>query len=222
MTVDQERRANAGKSVGVYVRVSTGTQDVASQVPDLKRWLDSHAPDRRVNWYQDTFTGRTLKRPGMEKLETDIRAGRVNKLVVWRLDRLGRTVRELLAFLHELERLGVEFVSVQDGVDASSATGRLMRTILAAFAEYEREVISERIRAGVKRAQKEGKRWGGKKIGDRYRLTDEKVNALKRLVSAGTPKAAIARQLGVSESTVYRALRDVPGLRRPSARKAIA
>ena len=203
----------AKKGIAVYVRVSTGTQDVASQVPDLKRWLRSHAAGRRVTWYRDTFTGRTLKRPGMEKLDAGIRAGAVGTLVVWRLDRLGRTVRELLAFLHELDVAGVEFVSVRDGVDASSATGRLMRTILAAFAEYEREVISERIRAGVKRAKKEGKRWGGKKVGDRYRLTDEKVSALKRLVSAGTPKAAIARQLWVSESTVYRAVRGLPRLR---------
>jgi DNA invertase Pin-like site-specific DNA recombinase len=196
----------AKKGIAVYVRVSTGTQDVASQVPDLKRWLRSHAAGRRVTWYQDTFTGKTLKRPGVEKLEAGIRAGAVGTLVVWRLDRLGRTVRELLAFLHELEIAGVEFVSVRDGVDASSATGRLMRNVLASFAEFEREILGERIRAGVKRAQKEGKRWGGKKVGDRYRLTDEKVSALKRLVSAGTSKAAIARQLGLSESTVYRAI----------------
>jgi DNA invertase Pin-like site-specific DNA recombinase len=212
----------AKKGIAVYVRVSTGTQDVASQVPDLKLWLRSHAAGRRVSWYQDKFTGKTLKRPGMDKLAADIRAGSLGTLVVWRLDRLGRTVRELLAFLHELDVAGVEFVSVRDGVDASSATGRLMRTILSAFAEYEREVISERIRAGVKRAKKEGKRWGGKKIGDRYRLTDEKVNALKRLLAAGTAKAAIARQLGVSESTVYRAVRDLPVVRRLSARKTTA
>ena len=204
----------AKKGIAVYVRVSTGTQDVASQVPDLKRWLRSHAAGRRVVWYQDKFTGKTLKRPGMQKLEAGIRAGSIGTIVVWRLDRLGRTVRELLAFLHQLDVAGVEFVSVRDGVDASSATGRLMRTILAAFAEHEREVATERIKAGVNRARKEGKRWGGKKLGDRYRMTDEKVSALKRLVAAGTPKAAIARQLGVSESTVYRAVRGLPGPRR--------
>ncbi len=140
------------KEIAVYVRVSTTSQDVASQVPDIKRWLRSHAAGRRVVWYRDTFTGKTLKRPGMEKLDADMNAGRVGALVVWRLDRLGRTVRELLNYFHELDAIGVEFVSIRDSVDTSSAQGRLFRTLLAAFAEYEREITSQRIKAGVERA----------------------------------------------------------------------
>ena len=88
-------------------------------------------------------------RPEMERLERDVRSGAVATIVVWRLDRLGRTALETLSFLEQLEATGVEFISIRDGFDASSPTGRLLRTILAAFAEYEREVMSERIRAGI-------------------------------------------------------------------------
>lgn len=81
------------------------------------------------------------------------------------------------------------------------------------------EVTSERIRAGVRRTKESGKQWGGKKVGDRCRLTDEKLAALEQLLAAGTPKARIARQLGVSEATVYRAVRANPALGRAPARK---
>ena len=85
-------------------------------------------------------------------------------------------------------------------------SGRLFRTILAGFAEYEREVISERIRAGVVRAKKKGKKWGGRKEGHRTRLTREKIKSVRELLRVGTKKAAVARQLGISERSVYRAL----------------
>ena len=141
------------------MRVSTTAQDVASQLPDLKAWVTTHARGRRVTWYRDKFTGATMQRPGLQKLEADIRTGKVGIVVVWRLDRLGRTAGEMVNFLDELYAAGVGFVSVRDGIDISTASGRLFRTILAGFAEYEREVISERIKAGVIKAQKKVKTW---------------------------------------------------------------
>jgi DNA invertase Pin-like site-specific DNA recombinase len=193
------------KTIAVYLRVSTASQDVASQEPDLEAWARVHGRGRSVRWYRDQFTGTTLARPGMQRLEGDIDTGRVGTLVVWRLDRLGRTAGQTISFLDALREAGVRFVSLRDGVDTSSATGRLMRTVVAGFAEYEHEVTSERIRAGIVRARNKGKRWGGKKPGQRYRLTDEKLAAMKDLLAAGKKKAAIARQLGVSRSSVYRA-----------------
>lgn len=196
------------RSIAVYVRVSTTGQDTASQEPDLEAWLKANAGGRPVRWYRDTFTGKTLRRPAMLELEQDLRSGRVGVVVVWRLDRLGRTAPETLAFLQDLDIAGVDFVSVRDGVDGRSAAGRLFRTILAGFAEYEREVISERIRAGIARAKADGKRWGGKKVGQRHKLTPEKLRALHGLLATGTKKAAIARQLGISRSSLYRVLVD--------------
>jgi len=100
-------------SIAVYVRVSSSGQDLGSQEPDLKAWLKAHAKGRRVAWYRDTFTGKTLRRPGMRKLEAGLNARQIGTLVVWRLDRLGRTAREMLTFLDQLEATGVEFVSVR-------------------------------------------------------------------------------------------------------------
>jgi DNA invertase Pin-like site-specific DNA recombinase len=192
------------KKIAIYLRVSTIGQDVASQEPDLKAWLRLHGRKRPAAWYRDTFTGKTFKRPAMQQLEEDIRSGRIGIVVVWRLDRLGRTASETLRFLDDLDASDVGFVSVRDGIDSISAAGRLLRTILAGFAEYEREVISERIQAGVARAKAAGKRWGGKRVGQRSKLTKEKLGALKDLLAAGKKKTAIARQLGISRASVYR------------------
>jgi len=195
------------KGIAVYVRVSSTGQDLRSQEPDLKSWVRTHGRGQDVSWYQETFTGKTLKRPLMQKLEGNIRTGKVGTLVVWRLDRLGRTAVETLRFLDDLEAAGVRFVSVRDGVDAGTASGRLLRTILAGFAEYEREVISERIRAGIIRARAEGKRWGGRKEGARPKLTRQTLRSIATLLKSGTAKAEIARQLHLHRSTVYDAMR---------------
>ncbi len=94
------------KAVAVYLRVSTSRQDVKSQEPDLKAWLRAHGKGRKASWFRDTFTGATFNRPGMRKLEAAVRAGKVDTVVVWRLDRLGRTARETLAFLEDLDAAG--------------------------------------------------------------------------------------------------------------------
>ncbi len=147
-----------------------------------------------------------MRRPGIEKLESDVAAGKVDTVVVWRVDRLGRTAAGMLTFLEQLDTQGVKFVAVRDGFDSETPAGRLVRGVLAQVAAYEREVISERIRAGVAKARAEGKRWGGRKPGQRTRLTDEKLSAMQALLDSGAKKAAIARQLGISERSVYRAI----------------
>lgn len=196
------------KAIAVYLRVSTTGQDVKSQEPDLRAWVRANGRGATVRWFRDQFTGATLNRPEMRQLEADVRSGRVGTVVVWRLDRLGRTAGQTITFLDELNAAGVRFVSLRDGVDTSTASGRLLRTILAGFAEYEREVISDRIRAGIARAKAQGKKWGGRKKGDRYKLSAEKLDAMKELLAAGKKKAAIARQLGISRASVYRALSE--------------
>ena len=102
------------KGIAVYVRVSTGRQDLENQVPDLKRWLAVHGKGKRASWYRDKFTGRSFKRPGWEKLEAAVRAGKVGTILVWAVDRLGRTNLEMLHLYEDLEARDVRFVSVQD------------------------------------------------------------------------------------------------------------
>ena len=197
------------KKIAVYIRVSTGGQDHASQEPDLKRWLEAYGADQPVKWYRETFTGKTMDRPVMRELEADIQAGEVSKLVVWRLDRLGRTALHTLRFLDNLNDRGVIFATVRDGIDTSTTSGRLMRTILAGFAEYEREVISERVRAGISRAKAEGKTWGGRKPGNRPRLTPVAVRAIQAMLEAKVSKVDIARELHIDRSTVYQAIKMI-------------
>src|SRR4051812_6132688 len=98
------------KLTAIYVRVSSKQQDQRSQEPDLKRWADSQEED--VIWYRDKFTGKTMQRPGMDKLMADIHIGKVGTIVVWRLDRLGRTAKGLTALFEELREKGINLVSL--------------------------------------------------------------------------------------------------------------
>src|SRR5262245_60210555 len=100
------------KKIGVYVRVSSKQQDKRSQEPDLQRWVQNQECD--VHWYRDKFTGKTMQRPGMEKLLADMRVGKIDTVLVWRLDRLGRTAKGLTALFEELRELGVNLVSLKD------------------------------------------------------------------------------------------------------------
>ena len=196
------------KHSAIYVRVSSKQQDHASQMPDLERWVTAHGG--AVNWYRDKFTGKTLDRPGMEKLLADLRAGKVERIVVWRLDRLGRTTRGLCQLFDELGERKVDLVSLKDGFSLASPAGRLHARILASVAEYETEVRAERVAAGQAVARKKGKKWGGSKKGWRWKVTDDQLSAIHEMRAAGKPVAQIARVTGLSRPTIYRVLEEHP------------
>ena len=193
------------KHTAIYVRVSSKAQDHASQLPDLERWVAAH--DGVVQWYKDKFTGKTMDRPGMDKLLANLRAGLVERIVCWRLDRLGRTTRGLCQLLDELGERRVDLVSLKDGFSLASPAGRLHARILASVAEYETEVRAERVAAGQAVARKNGKKWGGSKPGWRWKVTDDQVTAIREMKMAGKKIAHIARVTGLSRPTVYRVLR---------------
>lgn len=192
------------KISAVYVRVSSRDQTHASQLPDLERWVAAHGG--KVDWFKDTFTGKSMDRPGLEKLLEAMRAGRVERIVVWRLDRLGRTARGLTALFEELRERNVGLVSLKDGLDLGTAAGRLMAHVLASVAAYETEVRAERVAAGQAVAKKKGKTWGGSKRGWRWKVSTEQVVAIKEMKGAGKPVAHIARITGLSRPTVYHVL----------------
>lgn len=147
-----------------------------------------------------------MERPGLERLLADVRSGKISKVCVWRLDRLGRTAKGLLTLLDELQALGVGFVSLREGFDITTPAGRLMAGVLASVASYETEVRKERQLAGIAKAQADGKSWGGRKTGTRVKLTEEKEVAIRQLHQQGQSVAAIARTVGLTRKTVYRAL----------------
>jgi DNA invertase Pin-like site-specific DNA recombinase len=195
--------------IAVYLRVSSNKgQDTKSQEPDLQTWAKAQ-PDKAV-WFKDNFTGTTMERPGLERLLSDVRSGKVNKVCVWRLDRLGRTAKGLLTLLEEFQALGVGFVSLREGFDLATPAGRLMAGVLASVAAYETEVRKERQLAGIAKAKADGKVWGGRKLGTRVRLTEEKEALICKLHEEGKPVAAIARMVHLTRRTVYKALERQP------------
>ena len=194
------------RSVAIYVRVSSATQDHRSQLPDLERWVRAFAENETVIWYRDSDSGGSMDRPAWRRLEADIHAGRISKLVVWRIDRLGRTASGLTALFETLCRLKIGFESLRDKIDLSTPAGRLMANVLASVAVYENEVRSERIRAGQSAAKASGKRWGGSKLGAPKKVTDEQRRAIKGLAADGTPIARIAKAVKLSRPTIYRVL----------------
>lgn len=125
---------------------SSRDQSHASQLPDLERWAEAHGGP--VEWFKDTFTGRSMNRPGMDRLMEELHAGRLERIVVWRLDRLGRTTKGLCQLFDELTERKVALVSVKDGFSLASPAGRLHARILASVAEYETEIRAERVGHG--------------------------------------------------------------------------
>ena len=189
------------KHTAIYLRVSSKAQDTASQEPDLKRWRE--ADEGESITYRDRFTGKTMDRPGWNKLMADVRAGKVSRVVCWRLDRLGRTAKGLTALFDELTQRKVNLVSLKDGLDLSTPAGRLMANVLASVAQFETEVRAERVLAGQAAARAAGKTWGGSEKGRRLKVTDDQVTAIVRMAGEGARVAAIARATGLSRPTVY-------------------
>ena len=189
------------KHVAIYLRVSTTQQDTKSQEPDLQTWAATQAAP--VRWYSDKATGTRMDRPAWSKLDAAIRAGQVATVVVWRLDRLGRTAAGLTALFNDLAYRKVNLVSLRDGVDLSTPAGRLMANVLASVAQYETEVRAERVRAGQAAARARGVRWGGSPPGKRKKVTPTQEKAIRHMRAQGEPVAAIARAVGLSRPTVY-------------------
>ena len=163
----------------IYLRVSGKGQDTASQEPDLDRWAAAQSDPVVV--HRDKITGKTMDRPGWAKLESAMRMGKVSAVVVWRIDRLGRTAARLTALFEELRERKVNLVSLRDGLDLSTPAGRLMANVLASVAQYETEIRGERVAAGQAKARADGKRLGGSQPGTRKKVTPTPLNAMKTM-----------------------------------------
>jgi DNA invertase Pin-like site-specific DNA recombinase len=173
-----------------YARVSTQDQSLELQIAALKK-----AGCKKI--MDDKLSGSRAERPGLTKVLDLLRKG--DTLVVWKLDRLGRSVKNLVDLVADLHRQGVQFKSLTDSIDTATASGRFFFHVMASLAEMERELTIERTRAGLAIARQLG-RVGGRK----RRMTDNKVKAAKRLLADGTPPRDVAQSLGVSVPTLYR------------------
>jgi DNA invertase Pin-like site-specific DNA recombinase len=178
----------------LYARVSTGDQSPENQLLELRRY--STARDWATTEYVDHgVSGAKEDRPALRRLIDDARKRRVDVLVCWRLDRLGRNLRHLIITLDELSALGIPFVSLGEGIDATTPAGRLQLHLLGAIAEFERARIAERVRAGLERARRRGSRLGR----PRGAVPIERVGSVSGL---SIREAAV--RLGVSVSTLKR------------------
>ena len=173
-----------------YARVSTDDQSLDLQLDALNK-----AGCKRV--FTDKASGTNKNRQGLAEALSHLREGDV--LVIWKLDRLGRTVKGLVDFVGELAEREVQFRSLTDGIDTTTPTGRFFFHVMASLAQMERELIVERTKAGLASA-----RLRGRLVGRKRSMTPSKIESAKRLLSAGTPPREVAQNLGVSVPTLYR------------------
>ena len=183
-----------------YARVSTGDQDVAGQIIRLEQ-------AGAIKVFTDIKSGKSMDRPGLAELLAYARPG--DTLAVVRLDRLGRSLADLLSTVTLLQQRQIALLSIEEKIDTSSAAGELIFHVFGAIAHFERRLISERTKDGVAAARTKGKRPG------RQPLDTKKVEAAIKLIEAKTTPAEAAKQLGLGRSTLYREMRR-QGISRPA------
>lgn len=191
--------------IGMYIRVSTNDQSTYAQAEDMRfRVAEFESLGFDVRVYEDHFTGTTMRRPGWSRLDAEIKAGRIHTVLVWRLDRLGRTAAGLTTLFAELHANGINLISHKEGIDLSTPAGRLMANVIASMAQYETEVRQERQTLGIAAAKAAGKKWGGGKKGVQRRKTKAKAKLIMRLKAGGMKVEEIARVTKSSKPTVKR------------------
>ncbi|EFI4641012.1 recombinase family protein [Escherichia coli] len=173
-----------------YVRVSTNDQNT-----DLQRQSLERAGCEQV--FEEKMSGTVANRPALKKLLRTLNAG--DTLVVWKLDRLGRSMRNLVLLVDELRQRGIHFKSLTDSIDTSSPMGRFIFHIMSALAEMERELIVERTRAGLAAAREKG-RVGGR----RPKFTDEQWREMGERMATGESRQSVSKTYGVGLSTLYK------------------
>ena len=177
------------KRIG-YARVSTRDQNLELQRSALKS-------DGCDQIYEDTISGTKHQRPSLSRAIEVLREG--DTFVVWKLDRLGRSLKDVLAFTSELNERNINFVSLTDAVDTTTPSGRFFFHIMASLAQMERELMIERTQAGLQAARDQGRVGGRKRI-----MTESKIRSARRLLQQGIPPKEVALNLGVSVPTLYR------------------
>ncbi len=202
-------KPKAKAKIGCYLRVSTASrkrdkkdefrQTTKSQKHAIRQWAESaHVPESELTWYEDRLSGKTMSRKALNRLLKAVDAGKIDCVVVYKLDRFARNLQEGLTVLRELAQK-VRVVSVSENIDFSNSTGMLIASILLSVAQWQRETIVERIKDGIAARREEGKTVG--------RPRDEaKLREIRKLFDGGTPVAQIAKQMQCTRQNVYLAL----------------
>jgi putative DNA-invertase from lambdoid prophage Rac len=188
------------RRVALYCRVSTGGQSTAMQAEELRRMAEARGWEV-ATVVEEKISGRKT-RPGRERLIAEAKAGKYDAVMVWKLDRWGRSTADLVSSIKDLDESGVTFVSLKDGIDLSTSAGRLIANVLASIAEFEADGIRERVTAGVRHAQRHGTK-SGKAIG-RPATAASRAVEIRALRSQGLSLPAIVAKTGLSYGSVHR------------------
>jgi len=190
--------ADPGFPVALYARVSTTQQDPDVQLRELRSLADARGWTITKEYVDAGISGATTSRPELSRLLADAHKGCFAGILVWRLDRLGRSLRHLVTVVEDLLARGIDVISATEPhMDSTTPTGRLLRNIFASVAEYEREMIRERVVAGLRKAKASGKRIGRPRaVLNRFRI--------ERLRAEGISWDEVANRMGISRSTLHR------------------
>jgi DNA invertase Pin-like site-specific DNA recombinase len=185
--------------VGIYARVSTHDQQTLKlQLEAMRKYAKSRKWKVTLE-IKDVGSGAS-ERPKREELLLAARRREIDCILVWKLDRWGRSLPDLVLTLREMNEIGVAFVSLTEALDLSTPSGRAMVGLLSVFAEFERDLLKERVKAGIAQARLEGR------IGGRPKTSSLKAEAIKKLFKKGLSKSEIARRLQIGRTSVRRAL----------------
>jgi DNA invertase Pin-like site-specific DNA recombinase len=184
------------KKVIIYSRVSTKEQNPQMQLDDLRNYVKARGLEL-VSEYVDIASGAKNDRINYQKMLNDIRKRKADTVLVWRFDRISRSVKELVNLLEEFKLLGVDFISYNENIDTSTPTGKVIFTIISAFAEFEREIIKERVIAGLEKAKKDGVKLG------RPSIDLDIIEKIKYLKLQGIHYNKIIKETGISRAKYF-------------------
>jgi DNA invertase Pin-like site-specific DNA recombinase len=190
------------KRVGLYARVSTHNgQDPEVQLRELREFCQRRGFEIAEEFVDKGFSGSRERRPALDKMMVACRKRLVDVVVVYRYDRFARSLRQLVNALEEFRALDIDFISIHEGVDTSTPNGRLVFGIFASIAEFERELIRDRVRSGLAAAKAKGKQLGRPRV-------DADLQKTASLRASGASWRAISRHTGVSVRTICRAVEE--------------
>jgi len=204
---------NSTPRVAVYARVSTVDQSTESQLLDLRKYVSARGWQIYREFVDEGISGTKDSRPALDQLMDDARKRRFDVVFVWRFDRFARSTRHLINALEEFRNLNIDFVSYQENIDTSSPLGSAIFTIISAVAQLERDIIAERVKAGLRRARENGKKLGRPRV-----VVDTTRIAVLR--GQGRSWAEISKQLDIGKGTAQRAFYSLP--KNPSGKPPVS
>jgi DNA invertase Pin-like site-specific DNA recombinase len=191
--------------IALYTRVSTQDQSVDIQISDLRRYCKERGFEVYKEYSDEGISGTKDRRPALDELMEDARKRKFDAVLCWRFDRFARSTKHLITALEEFRHLRIEFVSYQENIDTSSPLGKAIFTIVSAIAELERNIIIERVKAGIRRAKENGKRLG------RPKRLNLNVEELRKLRNQGLSFKQIGDRVKASPATIFQTLRRSKG-----------